>query len=399
VQSSAGKLARRLLEAGYSLDFISDAQLQGVEAVPGAFRAPGGAHYKMIVVPKTGRMPVETLSALLNLQRRYARVLFEALPVDVPGHGRLAQRREQFARLLASDEARHAIQPELARTLEEWGATREDAADLGLWFSRRHRDFAGYDYFLVNATANRIAGWMQLDTAGGQPQWMDPLTGESGRAATSPGRNGAAKVYVLLDSGQSLILRTFSGRALPDPVEWRYLEPAGEAHELAAGWKVDFLHGGPELPDPVSLAKLASWTSLADADAGRFSGTARYSLRFDAPAESADDWRLDLGDVRETARVTLNGKFLGTVWSLPASIRVGNALEPGSNVLEIEVTNLPANRIRDLDLRKVDWKVMKDINLASLRYRALDAATWDPAPSGLLGPVRLVPLAIVSPKP
>ena len=77
---------------------------------------------------------------------------------------------------------------------------------------------------------------------------------------------------------------------------------------------------------------------------------------------------------------------------------MGGALQPGANVLEIEVTNLPANRVRDLDLRKVDWKVMKDINLASLRYRALDASAWEPAPSGLLGPVRLVPLEIVSPK-
>jgi hypothetical protein len=399
VQSPAGKLARRLLEAGYSLDFISDQQLQAVEAEPGAFRAPGGEHYKLIVVPKTVRMPVETLSALLRLQRQHARVLFEALPLDVPGHGRLAQRRGQFARLLASDEARHAsIQPELVRTLEQWGATRERAADLGLWFNRRRR-VDGHDYFFVNATANRIAGWMQLETSGGAAQWMDPLTGESGRAALRPGRNGAPLVYVLLDSGQSLLLRTVNGKAGPDPGGWRYLEPAGQARELAGGWKLDFRHGGPELPEPVSLEKLASWTSLADADAGRFSGTARYSLRFNAPEERADDWRLDLGDVRETARVTLNGKFLGTVWSLPASIRVGGALEPGTNVLEIEVTNLPANRVRDLDLRKVDWKVMKDINLASLRYRALDASTWAPAPAGLLGPVRLVPLGIVSPRP
>ena len=58
-------------------------------------------------------------------------------------------------------------------------------------------------------------------------------------------------------------------------------------------------------------------------------------------------------------------------------------------MLEIEVTNLPANRIRDLDLRKVDWKIMKDINLVTLRYTNFDASGWDIAPSGLLGPVRL----------
>jgi hypothetical protein len=78
-------------------------------------------------------------------------------------------------------------------------------------------------------------------------------------------------------------------------------------------------------------------------------------------------------------------------------LRLG-PLKPRGNVLEVEVSNMPANRVRDLELRKVDWKIMKDINLASLRYRALDAARWQPAPSGLLGPVRLVPLELVSPR-
>ncbi len=67
-------------------------------------------------------------------------------------------------------------------------------------------------------------------------------------------------------------------------------------------------------------------------------------------------------------------------------------------MLEIEVSNLPANRIRDLDVRKVDWKIMKDANLVSLNYAKFDASGWEIAPSGLLGPVRLVPLEIVSPR-
>ena len=61
------------------------------------------------------------------------------------------------------------------------------------------------------------------------------------------------------------------------------------------------------------------------------------------------------------------------------------------------MTNLPANRVRDLDQRKVDWKIMNDINLASLRYKALDASGWEPEPSGLLGPVTLAPLKRLAP--
>jgi hypothetical protein len=57
------------------------------------------------------------------------------------------------------------------------------------------------------------------------------------------------------------------------------------------------------------------------------------------------------------------------------------------NSLDIEVSSLSANRIRDLDIRKVDWKIMRDINLASLKYGKFDASGWALTPAGLLGPV------------
>jgi hypothetical protein len=140
-----------------------------------------------------------------------------------------------------------------------------------------------------------------------------------------------------------------------------------------------------------------SWTELEDPEAKRFAGTARYRIIFDAPRGRADAWLLDLGDVREAARVRVNGKPLGDVWALPFTLRIDAPLQRRGNLLEIDVSNLPANRIRDLDLRKVDWKILKDINLVSLSYTKFDASGWDIAPSGLLGPVRLVPLKIVRP--
>jgi hypothetical protein len=68
------------------------------------------------------------------------------------------------------------------------------------------------------------------------------------------------------------------------------------------------------------------------------------------------------------------------------------SLQPGRNTLEIDVTNTAANRIRDLDRRKVDWKIMREINFVDLEYRPFDASTWPVSDSGLLGPVKLIPL-------
>ena len=113
----------------------------------------------------------------------------------------------------------------------------------------------------------------------------------------------------------------------------------------------------------------------------------------DAPggAPAAGDWLLDLGRVAESARVRLNGRELGTLFARPFRVETG-ALRPTGNVLEVEVTNVSANRVRDLDRRKVEWKIFKDINYVGLDYRPFDASGWPVRASGLSGPVTLTPL-------
>ncbi len=394
VKSPAGQKAMRMIELGYAIDFISDAQVQALEVHEGQLRTRGG-DYRVLIVPATKRMPLETLAALDKHIHAGAFVRLDALPEDVPGHGRLAERRAKLQDLLKSERLIKAAAPPVDG-LAFWHVCQEPAGREGLNFTRRARA-DGHDYFLVNLAAKPFADWLQLCRDADEVRLFDPLTGETGVTVLRAGSDRLPKVYLQLASGQSMIVRTYKGKTGAREGTWAYRKPAGPAIGLTGRWQVEFLSGGPKLPGPVTLEKLRSWTELDDALAGRFSGTARYRLEFDVPAGKSKDWMLDLGDVRETARVTLNGEFLGTTWSLPARLRV-HGLKARGNVLEIEVTNLPANRVRDLDLRKVDWKIMKDINLASLKYRALDAAAWETQPSGLLGPVSLVPMKLVSPR-
>jgi hypothetical protein len=350
------------------------------------------------MIPALRRMSVESLAKLLALEAAGARLRFESLPVDVPGYGRLAERRAELGTLLAKHVQRGDVVTNADLQLEKLKVRREPASAAGLTFIRRARD-DGYDYFFANLGSVRFDGWLQLATPAAAAMLFDPLTGRAGVAASSRGAAGNTRVYLQLASGESAIVRTL--KAAPKMrglAPWRYLTSNGAGVEIPGDWQLEFIKGGPVLPAKARLAALASWTTLDDVEARRFAGTARYRIEFDAPAQSAREWMLDLGDVRETARVRLNGQDLPLAWSVPFTVRLGSALKAKGNVLEIEVTNLPANRIRDLDVRKVDWKMMKDINLASLHYRALDASTWEPAPSGLLGPVRLVPLDEVIPE-
>jgi hypothetical protein len=199
-----------------------------------------------------------------------------------------------------------------------------------------------------------------------------------------------------LAPGESLVLRT---SPTPAPgAAWPYRQPAGAPVTLSGTWKITFLKGGPELPPALETASLQSWTTLGGIEAQRFGGTARYRLEFTAPTSAADDWLLDLGDVRESARVILNGRPVATAWSLPFRVRVGAFLQPGRNVLELDVTNLAANRIRDMDQRKLPWKIMRDANIVNINYQPFDASGWPLQPSGLIGPVTLTPLKSLAPK-
>jgi hypothetical protein len=155
-----------------------------------------------------------------------------------------------------------------------------------------------------------------------------------------------------------------------------------------------FTEGEPVLPEPYVPEKLESWTNAPDPEADRFAGTARYTTMFGLPlGNNRQDWVLDLGTVRESARIRLNGEDLGVLWGLPFRILVpGELLKASENVLEVEVTNLSANRIRDLDRRGVPWRIFYDINFVDQNYKAFDASNWPVVDSGLLGPVQMIPV-------
>jgi hypothetical protein len=92
---------------------------------------------------------------------------------------------------------------------------------------------------------------------------------------------------------------------------------------------------------------------------------------------------LDLGAVRESAKVWVNEEFVGTVWSNPFQIEI-DSLKKGKNSLRIQVTNLGANRIKAKEIRGEEWKIFNNINVVSLNYKPFDTSDWEFLPSGLI---------------
>lgn len=406
-----GRTARWLWDHGYLFDYVSDRQLQLAKVEQGRIAMPGGA-YRTVLVPPCEHVPLQTMEKLVDLAHAGAAVLFEDhVPRDVPGLGNLEARRTALRKLVdeklaAGPGGGKATVGTLTRLLA--GVPREPVVDhAGMLVIRRRLDDGRFTFlanqdrqFTGDAKTEPIDGWITLGTPAQSAIVMDPMTGRTGRAAIRH-REGRAEVYLQLAPGESIILRTFTDRDCDAP-QWEYLRTAGDSVPVAGTWSVKFLEGGPKLPGPFETSKLASWTALGDAEARRFAGTARYAITFDAPARSraASHWILDLGRVCHSARVRLNGRDLGTLFARPFRVQVpANVLKSKGNVLSIEVTNLSANRIRDLDLRGVRWRIFHDINFANVDYRPFDASKWPLADSGLLGPATLRPAEVFAPQP
>ncbi len=376
--------AKKLLNKGYGVDFISDSFIEAAKVVEGNIVLPGGS-YKSLVIPDCEKMPLKTLEKLLALQKGGAHIIFEGLPKSVPGFYRYKEQNLALAKMIKAHKNETKIGDALT-ILEASQMYPEDLLKMGLKFIRR--DIEGEKiYYLVNHTANPVNTFVPLQVKTDMVILYDPLTKIYGKASIEKEAT-FTKVKVNIPSGKSIFLKT--GKAANMPL-WNYYEVAGDAIEIHGDWKLEFVRGGPKLPKSVSLSTLKSWTTLGQ-DAENFSGTVRYEIEFAGPDVNADNWRLNLGDVRESAKVWLNGTYLGDAWSVPFILDTGKL--QNTNKLVIQVTNLAANRIRAKELRNEEWKIFHEINIVDKDYKEFDAAEWNSMPSGLLGPIQLTPLKL-----
>jgi hypothetical protein len=413
-----GKTAKELRDKGYAFDYVSDAQLKTAKVADGKIQMPG-RDYKVIVVPECKYMPLETFKQLLALAENGATVIFENEPDNVSGLNNYSNQQAELKKLQAE------IQPptfmhnvgsmhrglgqiifgEKTVALHFANAPLEPMAINSLSFVRRSFD-GGWNYFIANRGTNTFDGWITLARPAKSLVILDPMTGSTGVAASRQSVVNQIEVHLQLVAGESVILRAFANKKVAGPAwnYWQLQTPDAQSQTLTGNWNVSFIQGGPTLPTPFQTAKLGSWTVNGDTNAQVFAGTAKYEITFDAPRSESrlqavpgrvnaglQTFSLELGSVQQSARVRVNGKDYGTLITPPFRVVVDN-LKPTGNVLEVEVTSVAANRIRDLDRRGVPWKTFHDINLVDINYKPFDASNWPLTDCGLLGPVTLTPV-------
>lgn len=370
-----GKLAPDFRDAileldklGFDCDYISDKYLLTSAFDGKNITTSAGIKYKGLVIPSNAILTDDVKAKIESLKSQGANIIY--------GNDKASLDK--------------AAKPETMRT------------DLSLKTIRRRND-KGYHYFIANLTPNDVNKVIPVTVQYETAMWFDPMTGARYMAETSE-----SGVRVNLRSGESLILETFdsapSDLALPVV---RKTEKEGTMIDVDRNWCLSFTEEAPKVNGSFAIDKLQTWETLDDDSAKITMGTGVYETSFTVktpsvakkkkngkkqslsilPSEVSDVWAIDLGDVRESARVYINNVYVGCAWAVPYVLNFDGAiLKNGENTLRVEVTNLPANRIADYDRRGVEWRKFEEINVVDIRYKKDKYDTWEPMPSGLASP-------------
>lgn len=336
---------------GYDCDYISDKYLMGTTFSDGHLVTEAGTPYKALIVPGSGKLSPALKAHLDDLKTNGANIIYG---ID--------------DKAMAA-----AASPEKMRVDMDLRAIRRSDSD-------------GYHYFIANLTPDDKSGFVPVAVDFTDALWFDPMTGDVSEAEIS-----GKEVKIDLRSGESRILRLYDHNVDKSDVKRAYATHDVYKMPLDGKWQLTFVDSTPAVEATFDLDSPEAWTTIGDGDLDDLMGTGVYTTTFDMPADKvAGHWSIELGDVRESARVYLNDVYVGTVWAVPFVLDLGNSLRAGKNTLRIEVTNLPANRIAMLDREGVKWRKFKEINVVDLNYKKNTYDTWDTVPSGLNSPVHLV---------
>jgi hypothetical protein len=388
------ELVPAILDAGYNFDFIDSAAIDRV-----------GIHYPILVIPNIERLPLATYRRIADYARGGGVVLAtRSLPSRAPGF--LESPRDSAAVRQTSHElfAPDAKTAKLVANPSDLGAAIAaflkpdvtlDPATPEVGFIHRRLPEADI-YFLAN-TGNRPYNFTAaFRTERRGAEWWDPFSGTSSRAA------GSGPVLKMTLAPYESRVVVFADRAQPGKVRATVTNFA--PIDLSHNWQVTF--------DKTSVGEtMQTLHSWADDEAGKYySGTVTYRRTVDIPRNVADTGSaiLDFGvgtplertklnlpgmrtwldaPLRDAALVYVNGKLAGSVWHPPFALNIGRSLRPGSNELKIVVANTAINELAG--------RAPADYRLLWLRYgkrfAPQDMDHLEPLPSGILGPLRIVP--------
>src|SRR5690606_8969374 len=152
----------------------------------------------------------------------------------------------------------------------------------------------------------------------------------------------------------SIFIKTFDEEVDLEIPRWPDFTNVSNTIDISKNWTLTFTQGHPKLPASQTMETLKPWTNNGDPAADDFSGQASYTSEFDLETADGKHYLLKIDQVYESAKIWINGREAGNIWSIPYQLDVTEHLKDGKNSIKIEVANLMANSIRYLDKNGIE---------------------------------------------
>ena len=388
------------MSKGFNYDYINaEVIVRDMQVKEGKFVLPDGTAYRVLVLPPQETMRPELLQKIERLVAAGG-VILGTPPSRSPSLQNYPQADnvvKQLAQKLwgNSSEKQHPYGKGLVFknvSLDEILNSRSIAPDFytaNESIKYTHRTLDGKEiYFVANTTGKPVQFTATFRTSGLQPALWDALSGTTRLLpAFEKGNNTTTVPLQLTANGSAFIVFQQKGEPSGKEVAANFPEPI-MATAINGPWQVSFEHDsikrGPD--KPIILNELKDWTKLDDERIRFYSGKAVYTTAFTVNAIAQQKaYYVDLGDLVATAKVKLNGQYVGGVWTYPYRLNVSSALKQGNNTLEVEVINTWKNRLIG------DHPLPKNERLVESKINPWNGDT-NLQKSGLFGPVVLFEL-------
>lgn len=346
---------------GYSFDYINaEVIIRDMEVKNGLLVLPHGTTYRVLVLPKLETMRPETLQKIEKLVAGGG-VILGPPPSCSPSLENYPQADEDVSALAKK------MWGDLSAKKRNYGkgtifndmSMEEVFADLNLLpdcafegsdkLLYNHRTVHGKEiYFISNQSDQPITFKTAFRVKNMQPELWDATTGKTRKLSAFVQTNEITTVPMQLQPFEStFVVFCEKGKPSGSDIILNYPENRKLA-EVNAPWEVkfesDIVKRGPA--ETVIFPSLQDWSTHTDERIKYYSGTAIYKNSFkmnDIPR--GEKIMLDLGKVSVMAKVKINGKYVGGVWTAPYSIDITEAVKSGDNTIEIDVANTWVNRL------------------------------------------------------
>ena len=368
------------LPKGFSSDFINAEMLYKAKVVDGKITLPHGIKYNVLVLPQTRSMRPEVIRCIKRLVDEGATVVGPK-PNRSPSLEGYPDADEEVSKL--ADEFWDKIYK--GSSLTELFDSLGLPADCGLgeenvMFAHRKADDGSDIYFLTNQGNDRISITPSFRVSGKYPELWDAVDGSIRKIAQFISVNETTSLHISLEGKESVFV-VFRDK----DTGFASVSAQDTLMNIEGDWEVEFcsdsIHRGPS--GKIVLNNLKSWTESANDSIKYYSGTARYHKKFSLP-KKPENGRIfiDFSKVSVMAKVTLNGKEAGGIWTAPFRTEITEAVREGENDLIVEVANTWANRILgDAQLPEEERKVVP---------HTMPRAKTKLQTSGLIGPVAII---------